>query len=148
MKTLHLATPEDSDKLLPMVAAFHTEMGFDSDAVHQAQAIGPLLEGSPHGAVWLIGPRKAPVGYVAVSFGWSIEFGGLDAMLDEVFVRAAVRRRGMGGDALDGLCKALAEAGVRALHLEVNRDDADTQRFYRRARFAPRDGYSLYSRVL
>ncbi|SFD43755.1 GNAT family N-acetyltransferase [Roseivivax sediminis] len=148
MKSLHLAGPEDAPKLLPMVAAFHAESGFDTDADHQESAIAPLLEGSPHGAVWLIGPRKAPVGYIVVTFGWSVEFGGLDAIIDEVYVRAAVRGRGMGSDALEGIAKALREAGVRALHLEADRSDTQLHSFYARARFKPREDYMYMTRLL
>ncbi|MCL3883434.1 GNAT family N-acetyltransferase [Marivita sp. GX14005] len=148
MRSLHLAAPEDLPKLLPLVAAFHEEQGFGTTPEHQHDAIAPLLEGSPHGAIWLIGPRRAPVGYVALSFGWSVEFGGLDAMIDELFIRRAVRKRGMGGEALDALAKALREGGIHALHLEARRDDDTLSRFYARARFQPRDGYRLMSRVL
>ncbi|MEN9059893.1 MULTISPECIES: GNAT family N-acetyltransferase [Ponticoccus] len=148
MKSLHLAAEADSDKLLPLVSAFHAEMGFDTDAEHQSNAIAPLLAGSPHGAAWLIGPRRAPVGYIVVTFGWSVEYGGLDAIVDEIYVRPAVRKRGMGFEALNGIAKALKEGGVRALHLEVDMADETAVRFYSRARFAPRDGYLLMSRVL
>ncbi|MFD1195968.1 GNAT family N-acetyltransferase [Seohaeicola saemankumensis] len=148
MSLLHLADTEDRDRVLPLIAAFHAEMGYDTDAAHHTRAITPLLEGSPHGAVWLIGPRRAPVGYVVISFGWSVEYGGLDGIVDEIFVRPAVRGRGMGFEALNGIAKALASGGVRALHLEVARDDARTQAFYARARFAPRDHTMFMSRVL
>ena len=138
MKSLHLATPDDAEKLLPLVTALHAEQGFDTDLEHRAEAIAPLLEGSPHGAVWMIGPRKAPVGYIVVTFGWSVEYGGLDAIVDEVYIRPAVRRRGMGSEALNEI----------ALHLEVDRGDDDAQRFYTRGRFKARDGYMFMSRVL
>ncbi|SPF80201.1 GNAT family N-acetyltransferase [Pseudoprimorskyibacter insulae] len=145
---LQLAGPEDLQKILPMVAAFHAEMGYGTDEAHHEQAIAPLLEGVPHGAIWLIGPRMAPVGYVVVSFGWSVEYGGLDAILDEIYVRPKVRGRGMGSEALAGIAKGLREGGVRALHLEVAGDDAKTQEFYARAHFAKRDGYLFMSREL
>ncbi|MCC1494390.1 GNAT family N-acetyltransferase [Cognatishimia sp. F0-27] len=148
MKSLHLATEDDADRLLAMVAAFHGETGFESDEIRRAEAIGPLLDGSPHGAIWLIGPRRAPVGYIAVSFGWSLEYGGLDAIVDELYIRAAVRGRGMGGEALNALARSLREAGVKAMHLEAQREDTRLHGFYRRARFVPRDGYVLMSRVL
>lgn len=148
MKSLHLAGEDDADKLLPLVAAFHSEMGFDTDAEHRAQAVAPLLQGSPHGAVWLIGPRRAPVGYIVLTFGWSVEFGGLDAIVDEIFIRPAVRGRGMGLEALDGIAKAMKQAGVRALHLEVDREDDRARRFYGRARFEERDRYIFMSRTL
>ena len=148
MRSLHLATSEDLPKLLPLVASFHESQGFETTADHQHEAIAPLLEGSPHGAVWLIGPRRAPVGYVVVSFGWSVEFGGMDAVVDELFIRNAVRKRGMGGEALDSLAKALKDGGIRALHLEARKDNETLLKFYARARFQARDGYVLMSRIL
>lgn len=148
MRSLHLATPEDLPKLLPLVAAFHEHQGFGTSPEHQHDAILPLLQGSPHGAVWLIGPRRAPVGYVVVSFGWSVEYGGMDAIVDELFVRSAVRKRGMGSDALNGLAKALKEGGIKALHLEADQGNETLKRFYERAKFATRIGYAYMTREL
>lgn len=66
---LHLATEDDLDRLLPLVTAYHAfETIEQNDKVRRA-AILPLLQGSPLGAVWLIGPRKGPVGYIAITFG-------------------------------------------------------------------------------
>lgn len=148
MNTLHLATPEDLEKLLPLVTGFHAEMGFETTPEHQHEAIAPLLEGSPHGAIWLIGPRRAPVGYIAVTFGWSIEFGGLDGIVDELYIRPAVRKRGMGSEALHGISMALRDAGVRALHLEVDRENDKARKLYTRAHFRSRETYMFMSRVL
>ncbi len=148
MRALHLAGPDDLPKLLPLVAAFHEHQGFGTSPEHQHNAVLPLLEGSPHGAIWLIGPRRAPVGYVVVSFGWSIEYGGMDAIVDELFVRSAVRKRGMGSDALNGLAKALKDGGIKALHLETDQGDETLKRFYQRCKFETREGYAYMSREL
>lgn len=148
MRALHLAGPDDLPKLLPLVAAFHEHQGFGTSPEHQHNAVLPLLEGSPHGAIWLIGPRRAPVGYVVVSFGWSIEYGGMDAIVDELFVRSAVRKRGMGSDALNGLAKALKDGGIKALHLETDQGDETLKRFYQRCKFHTREGYAYMSREL
>ncbi|MCG6885261.1 MAG: GNAT family N-acetyltransferase [Silicimonas sp.] len=138
-QVLHLAGPGDLDKTERMVAAYHALEGFESDEAHRRAALEPLLEGSPHGAVWLIGPKMAPVGYVAVSFGWSIELGGLDGVIDEFWIREAVRGRGMGSEALAALLKALKGAGVAALSLEVAHGNDTAQRLYERAGFSRRD---------
>ena len=137
---LHLATEHDLDRLMTMVTAYHGEAGLPTDAAHREAALRPLLEGSPHGAIWLIGPKIAPVGYVCVSFGWSLELGGLDGMVDEFWIREKVRERGMGSEALMALQGALRGAGVRALSLEAGSERA--ARLYQRAGFAPR-GYGL-----
>jgi ribosomal protein S18 acetylase RimI-like enzyme len=143
---LRLARPEDLEKLLPLVAAFHDHMGITISQDHRIAALMPLLEGSPLGVAYLIGPRMAPIGYVVISFGWSIEFGGLDGTVDEIFLRESVRGRGIGHEVLSELPKALASAGLKALHLEVRADDEAAQRFYKRLHFTPRDGYVLMTR--
>lgn len=136
---LHLATPKDLDRLATMVAAFHLEEGLPTTEAMRHAALQPLLDGSPHGAIWLIGPQIAPVGYVCVSFGWSLELGGLDGMVDELWIREKVRGRGMGTEALAALQKALQPAGVKALSLEVAHGRDNARRLYRKAGFAPRD---------
>lgn len=148
MSLLHLANADDIEQLLPLVAAFHAEQKPGADTVDPRDAVLPLLNGSPHGAIWLIGPRRAPVGYVAISFGWSLEHGGVRASVDEIYVRHAVRGRGMGFEALNGIAKALRAGGVQVLHLEAHRDDARALRFYSRTRFIPRDDTLFMYRLL
>jgi ribosomal protein S18 acetylase RimI-like enzyme len=148
MSLLHLAGPADMERLLKLVTAFQEEMGFTLRPDQRQAAIEPLLEGSPHGAIWLIGPRKAPVGYLAITFTWSLEFGGLEGCLDEFFIRPTVRKRGMGSEALMAISKALSEAGVQALSLEVAKTDETTIRLYKRARFEPRAHYVTMTKQL
>lgn len=145
---LHLATMNELEKLLPLVADYHEGHGIEQSEEHRRDALSPLLRGEPYGAIYLIGPARAPVGYVIITFGWSVEFGGLDAFIDELYIRPGVRGRGMGTDVLTALPNALSQAGVQAVHLEVDRADDKAQRFYMRAGFDRRDRYMLMSRRL
>jgi ribosomal protein S18 acetylase RimI-like enzyme len=145
-KLLHLAGAGDLDRLLPMVRAYHAHEGIEQDEDTRVAAVLPLLEGSPHGAVWFIGPKMAPVGYVAVSFGWSIELGGMDGFIDELYVREKVRGRGMATEALGALIPSLEAAGVRALHLEIAPQNEGARRIYARAGFEDRP-FGLMSRI-
>ncbi|NNE87427.1 MAG: GNAT family N-acetyltransferase [Silicimonas sp.] len=142
---LHLAGPGDFERLSSMVARYHQNEGIEMSDEQREQAVQPLLDGSPLGAVWFIGPKMAPVGYVAVSFGWSIEMGGMDAFIDELWVREKVRGRGMGSEALAALIPALEGAGIKALHLEVA-DGNPAERIYKRAGFKRR-AFTLMTRV-
>ena len=148
MTALNLAKPDDFDRLAPLVAAFHDEEGIVMDADTRRNALMPLLEGSPHGAAYLIGPGRAPIGYIVVCFGWSIEFAGMDGFIDEFYIRPGVRGRGIGSEVLRQLPKALASAGMKALHLEVATDNDRAQKLYGRLRFEPRQNYMLMSRKL
>lgn len=137
--SLTLAGPEHKDTLMALVAAFHGEAGMDSDHETLHAAVEPLLTGIPHGSAYLIGPARAPIGYIIVSFGWSLEFGGLDGFVDELFIRPGVRKRGIATEVLAALPRALAGAGLKALHLEVDTKNLAAQRLYKRAGFKLRD---------
>ena len=140
---LHLATAADLERTERMVATWHGSRGIAGDEADRRAALLPLLEGSPHGAVWLVGPKMAPVGYIVVSFGWSIELGGLSGAIEEFWIRDAVRRRGMGTEALSTLLKALKEAGVVALSADVEQDNDTALRLCARAGFAPQDSQKM-----
>ena len=144
---LHLAKPDDLPRLQSLVAAFHAHEGIEQSDQDRKAALLPLLEGSPHGAAYLVGPRKGPVGYIVVSFGYSVEMGGIDAFIDEFYIRENVRGRGMGGEVLRALMPALADYGVKALHLEVARDNVRAKRLYTRLGFEAREKYHLMTRV-
>jgi ribosomal protein S18 acetylase RimI-like enzyme len=145
--SLTLATADHADKLLPLVAAFQSEEGIGQTDEDRSASVLPLLDGIPHGVAYLIGPPRAPIGYIVVSFGWSLEFGGMDGFVDELYVRPGVRGRGIASEVLLALPRALAGAGLKALHLEVDKGRSSAHRLYRRAGFQLRDGYHLMTRT-
>ena len=145
---LHLAKPDDLDRLLALVAAFHAETGLECSDEGRRRGILPLLEGIPHGVAYLIGPSRAPMGYVIVTFGWSVEHGGMDGFIDEIFLRSAVRGRGIAGEVLIALPKALEKAGVKALHLVVDQSNDAANRLYARSGFVLREQFRLMTRTL
>jgi len=134
---LTLAREGDLDRLLPMLAARAAEAGRDADMAALRAALLPLLEGGPHGAVYLVGPARAPIGYVALSFGWSLAAGGLVARIDEMHIRRAVRGRGIGGEVLGSLPRALGAAGLRAIEIETGRGETRLRALLERRRFCP-----------
>ena len=145
---LHLAKPDDLPRLQSLVARFHAHEGIEQTDESRAAALMSLLNGSPHGVAYLVGPRQGPVGYIIVSFGYSVEMGGIDSSIDEFYIRENVRGRGMGGEVLRALMPALAEYGVVALNLEVARDNPDAARLYGRLGFEARDKHHLMTRRL
>ncbi|SEP57214.1 GNAT family N-acetyltransferase [Thalassovita taeanensis] len=146
MTALHLAGPEDAARLLPMIAAFHENAAPAQSPEALSAALAPLLEGSPHGVAYLIGPQRAPIGYILLSFGWSLSLGGLTGHVEEVFIRPGVRGRGIGTEVLNALPKALADAGLTALHLTTPHHDTALQRFFQRLHFDPQPDQILMTR--
>jgi len=66
---LHLAKPDDLAVLQKLVASFHNQENIEQTDRERGAALLPLLDGTPHGAAYLIGPRKGAVGYIIISFG-------------------------------------------------------------------------------
>lgn len=133
---------------MPLVEAFHTEAEIELDNEARRAGVAPLLDGSPYGAVYLIGPARAPIGHIIACFSWSVEMGGMDAILDEIYLRPAVRGRGIAFEALTGLAKTLSAAGIKAMWLEVDRGNERAQRLYSKAGFKLRESYAMMLRRL
>jgi len=133
---LALAGPDDLDALLPMLERFSASQGLDFDAAVARRALGELLARPELGCVYRIVEAGATVGYGALTFGWSLEWGGRDAFVDEIYLEAPQRGRGLGRAALRALMDEARAHGVRALHLEVDADNAPAQALYRSAGFA------------
>lgn len=146
--SVRLAEPSDRDVLLDLIAAYHAFEQIPHDSTATAQAIAPLLDHTDAGRVWLVEEAGQTVGYVALCFGYSIEFGGRDAFVDEMYLREDARGRGLGKSALDKVADEARGLGVKALHLEVARDNTRAQRLYDRLGFVLRDRYVLMSRTL
>mgnify|MGYP002623815361 CR=1 FL=1 len=142
---LRLADPTHLDALLPLVRAYHAFEGIAQDERVRLAALGALLASEGPGRVWLIVADGALAGYLIVCFGYSVEFGGRDAFLDEFFIVEAQRGRGIGARALALVQAETAALGVRALHLEVARDNARARRLYAAAGFEARSRYVLMS---
>ncbi len=145
---IHLAAMADLDNLLPLMERFHTDCSMPHDDAHRRRAVTPLLAGSPHGAVWLIGPQRAPLGYVLIGFGWSVALAGREGVVDEVYIRPSVRGRGIGTEVLHAIAVRLTGAGVKALHVQLDRTDQAAARFCARVGFAPRPETVLMTDVL
>lgn len=139
------ATPEDIDSLTTLVAAYHAFERIDMSSDRRQLALSQLLANPTLGEVWFIHNHGALVGYIAICFGYSIEFAGRDAFVDEFFLNETARGRGTGGLVIDRISALLADAGIAALHLEVDNDNTGAQRFYARHRFAARKKYHLMS---
>jgi ribosomal protein S18 acetylase RimI-like enzyme len=138
---LRHATPADLEALLPLVADFHAHEALDTAPETRRAAMGRLLREPQRGRVVLL-EDPSLAGYGVVAFGYSIEFGGVYAFVDELYVRPERRGKGLGTRLLDRLEDEARQAGSTAVHLEVADVNARAQRLYERR------GYRLHGRRL
>ena len=140
---LQLARPDDLDDLLSLVAQYHAFEGIESSAESRARAVTALVADPALGRIWLIRAAGRLVGYIAVCFGYSIEFGGRDAFIDEFFIAEDARGQGIGATVLATVGDMARDEGIAALHLEVARANRRARALYARAGFAGREKFHL-----
>ena len=143
-----LASIGDLGKVAPLVAAFHAEEALTTSEPQRIAAVTHRLEGTPLGSLYLNGPRVKPIGYVVVSHGFSIEFGGPNAFIDKIYICTPVRGKGIGVESLLQICKIVEAGGTKAVHLEVDQTNTVAQRLYSRGGFDLLSNYNLMSKEL
>jgi GNAT superfamily N-acetyltransferase len=134
------------EQLMPLVCAYHAFEQIEMSDEERLAALTPLLDDSALGKIWLVRQDSdEPIGYVALCFGYSIEFKGRDAFVDEFYLAESARGRGIGRLALAQVIAEVADMGIVALHLEVARSNLRARRFYEGLGFMARDRYHLMS---
>jgi ribosomal protein S18 acetylase RimI-like enzyme len=121
---------EDLPALIDMMHDFYAEAGYALDAAWAGASFGALLQDPSRGAVWIGDADGEPAGYVVVTFRHSMEFGGTDAFIDDLFVRPGFRRRGVGKAVLADAFRACGGRGVLAVHVETSESNGPAVALY------------------
>lgn len=114
---------------------------FEEETRHAS--VAKLSDDASLGRLWLILRDGQPVGYLVLTLGFSFEYGGYDAFIDEVYLRAGHRGAGIGRRALAFAEEECRGLGVRALHLEVERENVNAKALYRKVGFVEHDRYLM-----
>jgi GNAT superfamily N-acetyltransferase len=130
------ASPSDLRALLPLVDAFQREEGYAAGDDALRRSVSELLSDSLRGSVLIARENERALGYAALCFGYSIEFHGRDAFVDELYVVPEKRGAGLGRALLRALETEARSCGVVQLHLEVKLGNAAARRLYIAENFA------------
>jgi len=122
---------------------YYAEDGYPFAEAESRRVLASLLANPHFGHLWVAAENEHVVGYLAVTLGFSLEYRGRDAFVDELYLDEGSRGHGLGGEAL-----AVAEAycrahGVTALHLEVERHRGAAREIYLRAGFEEHDRHLM-----
>ena len=139
------ALPQDAAAVIACARAFHAEDGHPLPT-QGADALTMLVAGpSSDGCVFVLASGETVLGYAALCFGYSVEFGGRDGFVDDLYVAPEMRRRGH-GTALYRAAECEARArGCRALHLEVMPGNS-AEAWYRALGYVGRGGTLMSKR--
>jgi ribosomal protein S18 acetylase RimI-like enzyme len=131
------ATAADVPTLVDLMTEFYAESSYPLDRAWASHAFDGLLQDPSRGMVWVLMVDGAPAGHVVLSVRFAMEFGGLLAYIDDLFVKQVFRRQGVARAGLEALLDDCRRRGCRAVHVEVAPDNVAANALYRRCGLAP-----------
>ncbi len=134
--------PADPSHTELLIELMHELYHYDQDELDEDKAraaLHTLFNETVWGRVWLVIDQDQPVGYAVLTFGFSLEYGGRDAIIDELYLRESHRGRGVGSQVIAFLIDFCRTEAINALHLEVFNHNQQAYRFYHRHGFRERD---------
>jgi GNAT superfamily N-acetyltransferase len=109
-----------------------------------AASLDIALAGDPRIRFLVLLCDGEPCGYVALTIGFSVEAGGYDAFIDELYVEEQFRDRGIGTRALAFAEEECRTLGVRRLNLEVERHNPRAKALYERVGYRDNERHLLH----
>ena len=146
--TFRLARESDIGTILGFMPELYAQDGLPFDEPAARTTLGGIVRDRSLGRVWMIDEGPETIGYAILTLGYSLEYRGRDAFVDELFIRADRRRRGIGRKAMAIMEQACRDLEVRALHLEVERPNVAAQGLYRKFGFIDHDRYLMTKPIL
>jgi GNAT superfamily N-acetyltransferase len=137
------ATATDIPLLVDLMAEFYAEAGYDLNQARAGAAFAALVADERLGYVWIIQAEHQDVGHMVLTLRYAMEYGGVIACLDDLYVKQDWRNRGLGTSALIEARTFCEKAGIRALTVEVGYDNGPAQKTYGRVGFAEAVGRQL-----
>lgn len=136
------ASKDDIELILQLQEAFYAIDGYDFDRVASAEALRVFIDTPSFGKLWLIMVNGQPAGYAALTLGYSFEYKGKDAFLDELYLLPEYRGNDIGALTVEFAAEQAKLMGVKAIHLEVELHNEAGISLYRRY------GFQDHNRVL
>lgn len=132
--TFQLATLDTLNTLTGFMRQFYAHFNYSLDESKLA-AVEQLLQKPDYGRIWLIHYDQQPAGYAILTFGYSIEMHGRDALIDELFIDEQYQGKKIGEQTIKFIEQTCKELGIYALHLEVEYTNSAAHRLYQRLGF-------------
>ena len=115
------ASKESIPKILEMMADFYALEGYLFDFETTKLNLHKFIADVNLGKLWLLILEEEIIGYIVMAFGFSFEYGGRDALIDEFFISEEYRDKGIGAKSIEFVTQQAKMLGVNTLHLEVER---------------------------
>ncbi|HEY0653926.1 MAG TPA: GNAT family N-acetyltransferase [Chryseosolibacter sp.] len=143
MITFRKFASQDIPVIVTMMEQFNAIDGYPFDQRERIENLEALLANDHFGLLWMIEFNNKTAGYTFVGFGFSFEFRGRDAFVDELFVLPEFQGKGIGKQAIDFVTAQARQLGIKALHLEAEKHNERGLALYRNKGFKDHNRFLL-----
>ncbi len=134
MVTIRQANHSDEKEILELLRMYCEEANTPLSDDHLLAGLKPLLEENQHGVV-LVAETEKIIGYSILTWGWGIESGGQEALVDEMLIAPAERGKGIGEKLLQATVERATQQGVKVIFLETEKENPRSRNLYGRVGF-------------
>jgi len=131
MRIIHRpAVLADVDLLMLYMESFYAMFGYAINAAVTRVNVEHFITDPSLGYMEVIEAEGQAAGYIVVAFGYSFEFGGRIAVIDEFYITPEFRYQGIGRFILESVIDELASKGIHAVRLEVEETNQAALKLY------------------
>lgn len=138
------AVPGDIDDLLRLGERYCAADGAAWLPQRARAAFEPLLRDDAHGVVLVATVGTSTIGYAVLTWGWSIEAGGRESLLDEMYID--LPGRGYGSQLIEEVVAVAREHGAVRVFLETEAANDAAREFWLARGFELEDSIWLQRR--
>ena len=111
MATIRNAEAADVERMMPLVRGFYVYEKLVLDEGRYRELALELIANENLGRLLVIETENELIGYAVIGFGFSLEFGGRDALLDEFYLLETRRGQGIGTQLISVMEEFVARKG-------------------------------------
>lgn len=137
MTSIRKATPNDLNALSELLIEQFLEHDIELAFTELYIALTNMLDNEKLGFCLLAEKDGQPIGFAAISFAWTLEYGGKTAWLDELYILPDERNAGIGEKIVDAVIAEAKALDCKAIDLEVAAEHQRAEHLYRRKGFLP-----------
>lgn len=116
--------------VLGMMAEFNAIDNYPFDEKLTQDNLQSFVTSPSAGRLWIICCDEVVAGYMVLAFGFSFEYKGRDAFIDEIYLKQEFRNKGIGKSAMSFIEQQAKALGIKTLHLEVERHNTGANKIY------------------
>ena len=121
---------EDKSDVLEMMTAFNKIDGYEFNVIIGEKNLLDFSSNDALGRLYLIRYQKQNIGYIVLTFGFSFEYKGRDAFIDEFYLKEDFRNKGIGKKTIDFIESESKKLNIKAVHLEAETNNTIANQLY------------------